>query len=642
MTEQNKMECKSGLDWSRCDSFKLFEAVTSAQSIGKLSVAFVGLVLVFLAGWAMDMLSLSMGTDNRVYSLADSRNLNNNLSEIDIYAGEGNRSLDAVNGIRDGLIQSNRKQMLDVLSRKPFEISGDKARLAIDNGSIPVLIAKHKATISGAVELLAVRYQKQADSLSKKMAESSQQTAVLDTLHAEMTLLQNTYGNLVRSVTGCVSASREEFQKWTDLLVRFDIEAQNKAQEKEAYDKHKNIMSEAWAIGKAKYLTGQLKGKGVFASWIDFKLTRIHRLAMALVSLDCAGLRQTSYELLLGMCWLSRFHPVYALFMTIVGLVVWALAGTAICRVTVLQLARGERIGPARSLRFGAAKWFSAFMAPIIPIIIVLVCAGFIWIGSMAFAWIPGLGAIIGALMMFLGILIGLLITFILVTTLFGYSLMLPAIAAEGSGSFDAISRSISYLREKPWWFIWYYVLTAGYGLLCYIFIRFFVFLTLLTVNRISGAAVNLVSSSSRLSYLGKLDAVWPMPTFGNLLPDVDWSALSTSEAVAAAIVWLVIAVVVSYLLAYGISLYFSASSAIYLLLRKKVDTVAMDDVWVEEDIEALIDDGIEYLQDEPLDTRNQSGEGLEKQTPPGSDRSLDDDKPIPLEPDDSQDDKTP
>ena len=67
-----------------------------------------------------------------------------------------------------------------------------------------------------------------------------------------------------------------------------------------------------------------------------------------------ADLAQALSEIAGGACWLFRFHWLYGVVLTVAVLAIWSLFGGAICRVSALQVARDERIGAMRALKFSA------------------------------------------------------------------------------------------------------------------------------------------------------------------------------------------------------------------------------------------------------------------------------------------------
>jgi len=178
---------------------------------------------------------------------------------------------------------------------------------------------------------------------------------------------------------------------------------------------------------------------------------------------------------------------------------------------------------------------------------------------------------------------------------------MYPTIAVEGSDSFDAISRSFSYIFARPWRMGFYTLIAGVYGAICYLFVRFFAFLLLAAVRGSSKLAINL-DSSSLIAIRGKLDAIWPAPAFGNLHPEIAWIGLNWSECVGAFLIWIWVGLVAAAVLAFVVSFFFSVNTTIYFLLRHRVDATDMEDVYLEEEVEQLTGE-----QAEPAEEQNKT-----------------------------------
>src|SRR5580704_2740132 len=82
------------------------------------------------------------------------------------------------------------------------------------------------------------------------------------------------------------------------------------------------------------------------------------------------------------------------------------------------------------------------------------------------------LGDILGGLLWPLVLLAGLIMAVVLVG-LVGYPLMYTTISAEGSDSFDALSRSYSYVYQAPWQYLWYGLVATLYGAALVFFVGF-------------------------------------------------------------------------------------------------------------------------------------------------------------------------
>src|SRR6185436_225773 len=99
-------------------------------------------------------------------------------------------------------------------------------------------------------------------------------------------------------------------------------------------------------------------------------------------------------------------------------------------------------------------------------------------VGGVAFL-IPQIGEIVVGIFFFLALAAGFVITLVILGAAGGFNLMYPTIAVEGSDSFDAISRSFSYVYARPWRMLFYTLVAVLYGALCYVFVRLFIFLLL-------------------------------------------------------------------------------------------------------------------------------------------------------------------
>jgi len=182
---------------------------------------------------------------------------------------------------------------------------------------------------------------------------------------------------------------------------------------------------------------------------------------------------------------------------------------------------------------------------------------------------------------------------------------MFPAIAYDGSDCFDAISRSFSYVYARPWRMLAYTLIAVVYGSICYIFVRFFAFLSLFISHWFLRFTLWAKNGGQEMN---KLESIWPEPEFMKFL--VDPSTLSTAnwtEKVAAFLVYIFLLVVIGLVVSFVINFYFSANTIIYSLLRHKVDNTAFDDIYTTT----------ETTETEPAQTESAETESPKEQTPP-------------------------
>ena len=240
---------------------------------------------------------------------------------------------------------------------------------------------------------------------------------------------------------------------------------------------------------------------------------------------------------------------------------------------------RDEKIAIRQALRFSTAKFLSFFSAPIIPLLIILAVGIVVAIGGLLLN-VPWIGPIIVGVLFFLALVAGFVMTLVAVGMAGGLNLMYPTIAVEGSDSFDAISRSFSYLYARPWRLAFYSALAIVYGSICYLFVHYFVFLMLSLTHWFMGLLVFYHAENTALLW----NVIWPMPTSGtDLTYDISYLSLGSGDAVGAFFVSLWVYLVIGLLGAFAISFYFSINTIIYYLMRREVDATEMDDVYLEQ-----------------------------------------------------------
>jgi hypothetical protein len=352
-----------------------------------------------------------------------------------------------------------------------------------------------------------------------------------------------------------------------------------------------------------------LRPRGIFSSYVAYETRVIQQAMDAATSLNItSGLREAldarrdvgdpahlerpeptgllaSIVLMLrGKQWLITQHFVFSCFLGIGMLLIWALIGGAICRSAALNFSREESIPPRASLGFSVQKYLGFFTAPLLPIGMILLIGILLFLGGI-FMSIPYLGELIGTFLMPIGLIGGFVITLVLIGFMAGGSLFYPTIAVEGSDSFDAMSRSYSYVFSKPWRAIFYALLAFVYGALCFLFVRFFALL-MLKSTRFFISSGTFMTSRPGTGYSGadKLEAMWTNPTFEHLWRPPAPFGMIRWESLGAWFITVWVTIVIALLIAFVVSFYYSASTIIYFLLRREVDATDFEDVFLEDD----------------------------------------------------------
>ena len=94
---------------------------------------------------------------------------------------------------------------------------------------------------------------------------------------------------------------------------------------------------------------------------------------------------------------------------------------------------------------FVVSRWLVFFVAPLLPLILVIVVSLVPLIGGLVLFNFPGLD-VIGGLLFAVAIGCGAVMALLLVVHAAGIHLLYPAISVEGSDSYDAASRAPRWL----------------------------------------------------------------------------------------------------------------------------------------------------------------------------------------------------
>jgi hypothetical protein len=238
---------------------------------------------------------------------------------------------------------------------------------------------------------------------------------------------------------------------------------------------------------------------------------------------------------------------------------VWALFGGAITRRAALQFGREENIGLKASLRYSAGKWGSYFLAPLLPLVGVLICAcPVLALGLLM--WLDA-GVLLAALVWPLALLASLLMALLLMAMLFGWPLMWPTISTEGTDSFDALSRSWSYVYHRPLHYLFYAAVVTGLGGLGWLLVTYFAdwvaYLPLWAASWTAGGQRmdEIMSGAESLNFMGRWGA--------GLIHF--WGGCVRLLAIG-----------------FAYSYFWTASTGIYFLLRRDDDGTDLDDVHLE------------------------------------------------------------
>jgi hypothetical protein len=305
------------------------------------------------------------------------------------------------------------------------------------------------------------------------------------------------------------------------------------------------------------------------------------------------------------------WNRLYLILVILWSLATWAVFGGAITRMAAVEVARNnERIRVIDAWRFAWSRVTSFFMAPLLPLAFMGILALLLLLFGLVVGWTWILGDIVVAgLLLPLALLLALIIAVVLVG-LVGWPVMYSTISTEGSDSFDAISRSYSYVYQAPWHYLWFGLVALAYGAILVFFVGLMGSLIAYTTRW--GMQLAPTAQDREPSYL----FTYAPESFGwrDLLlyqsPNAEATAVvrpnglvakqmnvrftpsdgaypfTWNNWVGAALVALWLSILFLLVVGFGYSYFWTASTSIYLLMRRKVDETDLDEIHLEEEAE--------------------------------------------------------
>ena len=266
-------------------------------------------------------------------------------------------------------------------------------------------------------------------------------------------------------------------------------------------------------------------------------------------------------------------ETAYYVFGSLVALAVWSLAGGFITRHAVQELAEHEPDLVATA-RFAGRRYLWYFLAPLYPLLGVLLIGLPIALLGIPIYFSLGVGSIIAGLLWIFVVVASVAAAWLLIGLLFGWPLMWPAVSAERDGdAFEAFSRSFAYVYGRPLNYFFYVVVAALFGALCLALVH----IAALLVTEFGFWALAWGAGGDDVAVLrDQVERVLGRTD----IPRHENQTLVFGAQLMAIVVGLVRTVESAYMLTY----FWCVASAIYLLMRMDVDDKEMDEIHLESD----------------------------------------------------------
>ncbi len=251
------------------------------------------------------------------------------------------------------------------------------------------------------------------------------------------------------------------------------------------------------------------------------------------------------------------------------ALLVWSYVGAVLTRTAALRLCRDESVSWSAAGGFSISKFPAYFSAPIFPFIGLLLAS----IPVMLLGLLANLdiGLIVVGLVWPLALLLGLFMTIIMVGFVFGFPFMWSTISTEGTDAFDALSRSYAYVYQRPLHYLFYAFVATVLGSLGYLIIRIFI----TAVPELALWAADWGASKETVAALRQAIA------------GTGPAEASGMASIGLGLIFFFSSCVKVLAAGYLASYFWTATSAIYLLLRRDVDAAELDEVFLGEEEES-------------------------------------------------------
>ncbi len=300
---------------------------------------------------------------------------------------------------------------------------------------------------------------------------------------------------------------------------------------------------------------------GVFETLTGALVRALGETAAGLVTLD---LPRASSGFVEGFIYaptaLARVAPWRCALLVLLLLPVWTLLGGAIARSAVMQTARAETTSVPLALAYAISRRSALVGAYVIPLLLVAIGCGLLWLFGFAFMRLPGLD-IAGALFYGVALLIGFVTALVTLAFALAFPLLIPAVAADSADAADANQRAYSYLLERP-----FSLLVWGVALLAQGAVGVFLLAVIVTT------ALNWTADLTGASDIaGDARIFAPLP---------ERAETEGTRAFAAATIGVWERLALALVAAHALSFFFSAASVLYLRVREAADRQAVEDVW--------------------------------------------------------------
>lgn len=267
----------------------------------------------------------------------------------------------------------------------------------------------------------------------------------------------------------------------------------------------------------------------------------------------------------------AAWPPLGAVLLLPVAGLAWVVLGAAIARMAACELALGATLSWPEGLGFALGRVRSLLFAQFAPLLTVWVLALGLAAAGWALLQLPVLD-VLGAVLYGLALAVGLLATVITLVYLGGQVLLVPAVACDGADAINAIERAYAYTLGRPVRLALYLAIAGAVGVASTGLVALVVAATLHLTGVAAGAWIALPGT------------VIPSPFEAAGTPPPPGSSTAARWIIG---LWQALALAV--VPAFAASFYFSASTMVYLLMRRLNDGQDTGELWLPGMVEGTM-----------------------------------------------------
>lgn len=261
----------------------------------------------------------------------------------------------------------------------------------------------------------------------------------------------------------------------------------------------------------------------------------------------------------------ARDRPVTSVAIALVALALASIFGGAISRIAACDIALDRRVGALEGLSFALARWRSLLGAPLVPLAVLTIVGLLMLALGWALFSLPVVGVLGGALYV-VYLLAGLGLTGLWLAFVLGGPMLAPAVVVESTDAGDAVQRSYSYVLGRTGRLLLYAALLALYGAVAWAIASWFVEIAL--------------GLASRLAFAWTSAGAPYAPPARSLFSPSGSPGVEGARAVSAGLIGLWERGALALLAGFAVSYFYTASTILYLLLRRVNDEQDIEDIW--------------------------------------------------------------